>query len=75
MNQRITINPLIRFGKPCINGTRIAVNDILSLLAAGYPLDDIPKQYPDITRDDVITAIEYASSLMEHPTEIISPSS
>jgi len=70
--QRISIDPEIRFGKPCIKGTRIAVNDILNLLAAGYPLEDIPQQYPGITKEDVVAAIEYASKFMEHPTWIIS---
>ena len=35
-------------------------------------IDDIPKQYPDITKDDVIAAIKFASQFMEHPTKIIS---
>ncbi|MEK7313789.1 MAG: DUF433 domain-containing protein [Deltaproteobacteria bacterium] len=74
MHQKITINPLVRFGKPCIKGTRVAVSDILSLIAGGYSLGDIPGQYPGISKDDVIAAIEYASQSMEHPTEIISPS-
>lgn len=58
MNQ-ITINPNIRFGKPCIRNTRIAVADILNLLTAGYPINDIPGQLEGITREDVIAAIEF----------------
>lgn len=70
--ERITINPEVRFGKPCIKGTRIAISDILNLIAAGYSLEDIPKQYPQITKEDVISAVEYASESMEHPAQIVS---
>lgn len=69
---RITITPGIRFGKPCIKSTRIAVSDILNLLAAGYSIDEVPGQYPSITREDVIAALEFASDSMEHPVAIVS---
>jgi len=69
-NKRITINPKIRFGKPCIRGTRIAVVDILNLLAAGYTIDEIPKQYPGITKKDVLAAIEFATRLSEEPVRV-----
>jgi len=59
---RITIDPTVRFGKPCIRGTRIAVADILNLLAAGYTVADIPTQYPGITRQDALAAIEKGQS-------------
>jgi len=62
---QITINPKVRFGKPCIRGTRIAVVDILNLLAAGYSVNDIPAQYPGITKKDVAAAIEFATNLTE----------
>ena len=60
MNKRITINADVRFGKPTIRGTRIAVADILNLLRAGYALDEIPGQYEGITKEDVDAAIEFA---------------
>ncbi len=65
---KIIVDPKIRFGKPCIKGTRIAVSDILNLIAGGYSIENIPKQYPRITKKDVIIAIEFASQFMEHPT-------
>lgn len=46
LNKRIAINPKIRFGKPCVRGTRIAVENILNLIKAGYAFDEILKQYP-----------------------------
>jgi len=69
-NKYITINPEVRFGKPCIKGTRIAVEDILNLLKAGYSVDEIPEQYPEITKKDVLAAIEFATQLVEEPTRI-----
>ena len=68
---KITVNPKIRFGKPCIGGTRIAVVDILNLLAAGYSIAEIPAQYPGITKKDVVTAIEFAGQLADEPTKIL----
>jgi len=68
---KITTDPKVRFGKPCIRGTRIAVVDILNLLAAGYAIEDIPEQYPGITKKDVIVAIEFAGELADAPTKIL----
>jgi uncharacterized protein (DUF433 family) len=70
-NNRITINPTIRFGKPCIRGTRIAVVDILNLLSSGYPIEEIPKQYTGITKKDVLAAIDFASRLTEEPVRVL----
>ena len=72
IKEKITINPEVRFGKPCIRNTRIAVSDILNLIASGYTLENIPQQYPGITQEDVIAAIEYASQFMEYPSQVIS---
>lgn len=69
--ERININPTVRFGKPCIKGTRIAVADILNLLTGGYTIDEITRQYPGITKKDVIAAIEFATQLAEEPTKVI----
>ena len=68
---KITINPKVRFGKPCVRGTRIAVGDILNLLAAGYNIEEIPIQYPGITKRDVVAAIEFAGELADAPTKIL----
>lgn len=72
--ERININPKIRFGRPCIRGTRIAVVDILNLLKAGYTIDEIPKQYPGVTKKDVLDAIEFATHLIEEPTRFLTRS-
>lgn len=70
LNKHITVNPEVRFGKPCIRGMRITVVDILNLLAAGYTIDEIPKEYPGLTKKDVLAAIEFASKLTEQPARI-----
>jgi uncharacterized protein (DUF433 family) len=70
-NQRITIDPEIRFGKPTIRGTRIAVADILNLLGGGYAVDDIPEQYPGITREDVLAALKFTTDILESPAKIL----
>ena len=68
---RITIDPKVRFGKPCIRGTRVAVADVLHLLAGGYTLKEIPEQYPGLTRQDVLAAIGFATDLSEEPTRVL----
>jgi len=67
---RITIDPRVRFGKPCIRGTRITVTDIINLLAAGFALDEIPAEYPGITKKDVLAALKFASQLTEEPAKL-----
>lgn len=58
---RIVIEPNIRFGKPTIRGTRIAVEDVLRMTAAGLSIDDILQEYTHLTVDDVRAAHEYAA--------------
>ena len=61
--QRISINPSICFGKPCIRGHRIWVSLILDLLAAGTTVEEILDQYPQLTREDVLACIAYGSEM------------
>ena len=63
MNERIFVSPEICGGEPCIKGTRIPVWVILSHLAAGEDYDTVLKNFPNITREDILAAIEYASYL------------
>jgi len=71
INKRLTIDPKVRFGKPIIAGTRIAVVDILNLLAAGYTVKEIPRQYPGVTEKDVLAAIEFTTDILENPAKIL----
>ena len=60
----IVIKQKVRFGKPCIKGTRIAITDILQLLQNGYALTEIPAQYPDITLQDAEAALRYTARIL-----------
>lgn len=60
--QRISIDPEIRFGKPCIIGTRIAVGDILSWLASGMTYKEIEEDYPVIKEEDIMAALAFAAN-------------
>ncbi len=63
MNPRITIDPEICGGEPCIKGTRIPVHIILSHLAAGEEYETILKNFPRLTREDIIACLEYVTFL------------
>lgn len=62
---RIEVNPAICNGKPIIRGTRIMVRNILGMLAGGYTVDRMLAAYPDLTRDDVNAALEYAAKVVD----------
>ncbi len=58
---RIAIDPAIRSGKPCVRGTRITVYDILEYLAGGMTEDQVLRDFPALTRDDLRAALEFAA--------------
>lgn len=58
---RIAIEPAIRFGKPCVRGTRITVGDVLSYLASGMREDEILADFPQLTGDDIRACLAYAA--------------
>jgi uncharacterized protein (DUF433 family) len=62
---RIESDPLILRGKPCIKGTRIPVALILGYLAAGKSTDQIIAELPDLTTDDIASALDYARDLAD----------
>ncbi len=61
--ERITSDPNICHGKPCIRGTRIMVSVVLDNLADGLSFEDIVREYPPLTLDDVRAALAYAAVL------------
>jgi uncharacterized protein (DUF433 family) len=65
---RITIDPAVCTGKPCIRGLRFPVARLLGLLAAGETRDDILAAYPYLESEDVDEALRYAASLAEDET-------
>jgi uncharacterized protein (DUF433 family) len=63
LSERIIVDPEILAGKPVIRGTRLAVELILELLAAGQSEHDLLTDYPGLTRDDILACLSYASYL------------
>ncbi len=59
--QRISIDPRVCFGKPCIRGTRIWVSLILDFLANGMSIPDLLAEYPQLTEADIRAAIAYGA--------------
>jgi uncharacterized protein (DUF433 family) len=57
----ITVEPGKRGGKPCIRGLRITVGDVLDYLASGMSEDEILKDFPDITREDIRACLAFAA--------------
>ncbi len=58
---RITLNPDVMGGKPCIRGLRVTVGTIIGLLASGLSNEDILKMYPYLQHEDLIAALSYAA--------------
>ena len=58
----ISINPGIRFGKPCIKGTRITINDILQWLASGMTHEQILTDYPSLSEEHILAALAFAAN-------------
>jgi uncharacterized protein (DUF433 family) len=59
--ERIVIDPAIRFGKPCMRGTRISVGDVLDYLASGMREEEILADFPQLTSDDIRACLAYAA--------------
>ncbi len=63
LSERIVMDPEVLGGKPVIRGTRLAVELILELLAAGQSESELLTSYPGLTRDDILACLSYASYL------------
>jgi uncharacterized protein (DUF433 family) len=62
---RITLDPEMMGGKPCIRGMRVTVGTVLGLLAAGHSEEEILHAYPYLERDDIRAALSYATWRVE----------
>lgn len=60
--ERISVNPAVRGGKPCIRGTRITVYDVLEYLAGGMTEEAILADFPDLTREDIRASLAFAAA-------------
>lgn len=67
LTDRITINPEQCGGRPCIRGMRVRVIDILDLYAAGLNAEQILDEMPDLEKEDLQAALQYAARRLDHP--------
>ena len=58
---RISVDSEVRFGKPCIRGTRITVGDILGYLASGMSDEQLLTEFPQLKHDDILACLAYAA--------------
>ena len=61
--KRITIDPAVCHGKPCVKGSRVMVYQIVDYLANGDTPEDILKAFPELTRDDVRACLAFAAEM------------
>ena len=64
--KRIIVDPKILVGKPVVKGTRLAVDFILDLLAQGWPLDEILRNYPGLATEDILACLAYARDMLRN---------
>ncbi len=64
---RITVDPRMCGGRPCIRGMRIRVTDILDLLASGLSAQQVVEELPDLEIADVEAALKFASDRLDYP--------
>ena len=62
---RILVDPKVLVGKPIIRGTRIAVEFLLELLAEGWSHEEVLRNYPQLTQDDIQAALHYATDVLK----------
>ncbi len=67
---RITIDPGKRGGKPCVRGLRITVQDVLEYLASGMTVDEILRDFPDLTREDILACLAFAADRERRLTSV-----
>jgi uncharacterized protein (DUF433 family) len=60
---RITIDPSVCHGKPCVRGLRYPVETLLELLSSGMTIDEVLADYEDLERDDLLAALAFAARL------------
>lgn len=71
LSDRITLDPSVCHGKPCIRGLRYPVENILELLAGGMSVEQLLSDYQDLEREDILAALAYAARLA-HIKRVIS---
>lgn len=64
--KHITSDPLVCHGQPCIKGTRIPVSTILGALAAGTSYEEVIKEYPPTTKEDILACLAFSAELADY---------
>jgi uncharacterized protein (DUF433 family) len=59
--ERISVDPAIRFGKPCVRGTRITVGEVLGFLAGGATETELLADFPQLTHEDILACLGFAA--------------
>ena len=59
--KRITFDPQVMGGKPCIRGLRVTVGTLVGLIASGKTIDDVLEEYPYLEKEDILEALSYAA--------------
>jgi uncharacterized protein (DUF433 family) len=67
ITERITVEPGKRGGQPCIRGMRITVRDILEYLAGGMTVEEILRDFPELTVDDIRACLSFAAGQLPRP--------
>jgi uncharacterized protein (DUF433 family) len=65
LHERISINPKVCHGEPCIKGTRIMVTNILAAIAEGLPMSEILQDFPGIITEDVLACVAFANDVVQ----------
>jgi len=65
MYERISIDPRICHGQACVKGIRIPVHQIVGMLANGDTTEDLLREYPSLTREDILACLDYVAALAE----------
>lgn len=63
---RITVDPAVCGGRPCLRGTRVRVKDVLDMLANGVSREEILADYPYLEDGDIVASLEYAARQSDH---------
>jgi len=65
LHERISIDPKVCHGEPCVKGTRIMVTNILAAISEGLPISEILQDSPGITSEDVLACVAFANELVK----------
>jgi len=61
ISDRITFDPNVMGGKPCIRGMRVTVGTVVGLIASGHSIENVLEAYPYLEKDDILAALSYAA--------------